>query len=97
VVRLGRPADLLESREHFEVIAHGIPMDGFPGAEMQPDGRIRFLASAAAQRAMIERIWTQGGEIVSVSPHKRSLEDLFLELTGGPGAEPRSSFKQEAP
>jgi ABC-2 type transport system ATP-binding protein len=97
VVRLGRPADLLESREHFEVIANGIPMDGFPGAEMQPDGRIRFLASAAAQRAMIERIWAQGGEIVSVSPHKRSLEDLFLELTGGPGAEPRSSSKQEAP
>jgi len=97
VVRLGRPADLLESREHFEVIANGIPMDGFPGAEMQPDGRIRFLASAASQRAMIERIWTQGGEIISVSPHKRSLEDLFLELTGGPGAEPRSSSKQETP
>jgi hypothetical protein len=64
---------------------------------MQPDGRIRFLASAAAQRAMIERIWTQGGKIVSVSPHKRSLEDLFLELTGGAGAEPRSSSKPETP
>jgi ABC-2 type transport system ATP-binding protein len=87
VVRLGRPSDLLESREHFEVIAGGIPMDGFPGAEMQPDGRIRFLASAASQRAMIERIWTMGGEIISVSPHKRTLEDLFLELTGGPGTE----------
>jgi ABC-2 type transport system ATP-binding protein len=94
VVRLGRPADLLESREHFEVIASGIPIDGFPGAEMQTDGRIRFLAAAAAQRAMIERIWTMGGEIISVSPHKRSLEDLFLELTGGPGAEPS---KQEVP
>jgi len=32
VVRLGRPSDLLESREHFEVIASGIPMDGFSGS-----------------------------------------------------------------
>ena len=82
VVRLGRPSDLLESREHFEVIVRGVPLNSLPGAESQPDGRIRFLVSARAQQSMIERIWAQGGEIVSISPHKRTLEDLFLELTG---------------
>ncbi len=97
VVRVGRPSDLLESREHFEVIASGISLDSLPGAETQPDGRIRFLAGAQAQRAMIERIWALGGEIVSVSPHKRTLEDLFLELTGGSGTEPRLRPKQEEP
>jgi ABC-2 type transport system ATP-binding protein len=97
VVRLGRPTDLLESREHFEIIASGVPADGLPGTEVQADGRIRFLVAAHAQRAMLERVWALGGEVVSVSPHKRTLEDLFLELTGGLGAEPRFRPKQETP
>jgi ABC-2 type transport system ATP-binding protein len=97
VVRLGRPSDLLESREHFEIIASGVPADSLPGTEVQTDGRIRFLVTAHAQRAMLERIWALGGEVISVSPHKRTLEDLFLELTGGPGAEPRFRPKQETP
>jgi ABC-2 type transport system ATP-binding protein len=97
VVRVGRPSDLLESREHFEIIASGVPADSLPGTEVQTDGRIRFLVTAHAQRAMLERIWSLGGEVVSVSPHKRTLEDLFLELTGGPGAEARFRPKQETP
>jgi ABC-2 type transport system ATP-binding protein len=84
VVRLGRPADLLESHETFEVIAQGLPSGRFPEAEVQPGGRIYLRVSASEQRAVIERIWSLGGEVISVSPHKRSLEDLFLELTGGP-------------
>ncbi len=82
VVRLGRPTDLLESRERFEIVARGIPLHSVPGAATEPGGKIRFDTNAQEQRALIERIWSLGGEVVSVSPHKRSLEDLFLELTG---------------
>ena len=83
IVRMGRPADLLESQENFEVVASGISSEAIPGSESQPGGRIRIQVAAQDQRALIERIWTSGGQIVSVSGHKRSLEDLFLELTGG--------------
>lgn len=99
VVRLGRPTDLLESHETFEVIAQGLPPGSISEAEVQPRGRIYLRVAAQEQRAVIERIWSLGGEVISVSPHKRSLEDLFLELTG----EPTSKFaltsepRQEAP
>src|SRR6266700_1907280 len=78
VVRLGRPSDLLESHERFEIVARGIPLDSMPGAKKEADGRIHFDASAQEQRSLIERVWSLGGEVVSVLPHKRSLEDLFL-------------------
>jgi ABC-2 type transport system ATP-binding protein len=96
IVRLGRPSDLLESREHFELVASGVPAASVPGAECQSGGRIRLLASARDQRGAIERIWALGGEVISVSPQKRSLEDLFLELTAAPNDDPQPRPKQEA-
>ena len=84
IVRLGRPLDLLESREYFEVQASGVAAASLPDAESEPGGRIRVRIRASEQRQVIERIWTLGGEVISVLPHKRTLEDLFLELTGAP-------------
>ena len=81
LVRTGRPAELLESSEEVEIFARGIPVASFPSAEAEPENRIRILVRASEQRSTIERIWSLGGEIVSVSSRKRSLEDLFLELT----------------
>ena len=97
IVRLGRPSDLLESREHFEVTASGVPAIGIPGAESLPGGRIRIQTSSQEQRSVIERIWTLGGEVISVSPKKRSLEDLFLELTGSPEIDASHAPQQEVP
>ena len=81
LVRTGRPAELLESREEVEIVARGISVASFPSGEAEPENRIRILVRASEQRSTIERIWSLGGEIVSVSSRKRSLEDLFLELT----------------
>lgn len=86
LVRLGRTQDLLESQERCEITARGIPAEAFPHAEYQ-QGRIRFSVSSSEQRATIERVWSMGGEIVSVHPHRRSLEELFVELTRGPGTD----------
>jgi hypothetical protein len=36
---------------------------------------------SADQRATIERIWNSGGEVVRVNPARRSLEDIFIQLT----------------
>jgi hypothetical protein len=39
------------------------------------------MVLAGAERATLERIWALGGEVVSVNPRRRSLEDIFLEVT----------------
>ncbi|HZU44650.1 MAG TPA: ABC transporter ATP-binding protein [Terriglobales bacterium] len=80
LVRLGRTADLLESRGHMEVVARGIDPSMFPGA-VRNDGLVSFDVVLSAQRATLERIWAAGGEIISVNPKRRSLEEIFLEIT----------------
>jgi ABC-2 type transport system ATP-binding protein len=42
------------------------------------------IVSAAEQRAVIEAIWAGGGSVVQVQPVRRSLEDVFLEMTKAP-------------
>lgn len=80
LVRLGRTADLLQSGEQAEIIARGIAVTHFPAAVAR-DGVVSFTVAASAQRAMLQQVWDLGGEIVSVNPVRRSLEDIFLEAT----------------
>jgi len=83
LVRLGRTADLLQASEQTEIVARGIAVTCFAGAVAR-DGIVSFSVSTSAQRAAMEQVWSLGGEIVSVSPLRRSLEDIFLEVTAGP-------------
>jgi ABC-2 type transport system ATP-binding protein len=80
IARIGTTADLLESRERTEIVARGVPPAEFPDAVLN-DGVVRFMVSPAAQRQTIERIWSLGGELIRVSPERRSLEEVFVELT----------------
>lgn len=81
LVRVGRTSDLLEATERAEIVARGITADLFPHAVAQ-DGIVTFVIPAADQRAALERVWNLGGEVVSVNPQRRSLEEVFLALTG---------------
>lgn len=80
LARLGRTADLLHSREQSQVVARGIDVAAFPGS-VASDGVVSFTIATGSQREVLERIWNLGGEVVSVSPLKRSLEQIFLEVT----------------
>ncbi len=80
LVRLGRTSDLLESRGQMEIVARGIDPKLFPGA-VPSDGVVTFDVLLSAQRAALERVWAAGGEVVSVNPKRRSLEEIFLEIT----------------
>ncbi len=86
VVKLGKTDELLVSRDRYEVVARGVPSDGFEQAQAV-DGRVAFTVPAASQRDALERVWSLGGEVLSVNPVKRTLEEVFVELTNkGAGA-----------
>jgi ABC-2 type transport system ATP-binding protein len=80
LARVGRTAELLESREQLQVSARGVDAQSFAGV-MVADGLVRFTIPTEDQRRVIERVWSLGGEIISVNPVKRSLEQVFMELT----------------
>jgi ABC-2 type transport system ATP-binding protein len=86
LVRLGRTAELLQAGEQTEIQAKGVKQDGFAGA-VTKDGTLTIRVPREQQRATVERIWNAGGEIISIIPQRRSLEELFLEVI----AEPSSS------
>lgn len=92
LARVGRTSDLLESSDQCEVVARGIPGDTLPQA-ISEDGTARFIVPKTAQRETIEQVWSLGGEIVRVTPVKRSLEDMFIELTGESTGEGRRSMQ----
>jgi ABC-2 type transport system ATP-binding protein len=86
LVRLGRTSDLLQTEQKLEIVARGISAAAFPESQAI-NGVVHFKIAADAQRDTLERVWQMGGHVVSVNPARRSLEDLFLELTAAPISE----------
>ncbi len=86
LARMGRTADLLRAGERSEIVARAIAVTQFEGSVAR-DGIVKFSVPAQTQRAALEKIWNLGGEVVSVNPLRRSLEEIFLEVT----AEPQSA------
>jgi len=82
VIRQGTVSELLQRSDQFEITARGIKACGFADVRFGADGLDVIRVGATEQRRTIEKIWSAGGEVVSVNPARRSLEDIFLELTG---------------
>jgi ABC-2 type transport system ATP-binding protein len=80
LVRVGRTGELLESRQESEIVARGIDSAAFPAAVANGDG-LHLVVPVQMLQATLERVWTCGGEVVRVNPVRRSLEDIFVELT----------------
>ena len=80
LVKVGRTEELLVSRDRYEVIARGVPANSF-AESLAIDGRVVFTVPAASQRDALERVWALGGEVLSVNPVRRTLEEVFVELT----------------
>jgi ABC-2 type transport system ATP-binding protein len=80
VVKLGRTEELLVSRDRYEVVARGVPAGSFEQSHTL-DGKVMFTVPAVSQREALERVWALGGEVISVNPMRRTLEEVFVELT----------------
>lgn len=80
LVKVAKTADLLRAGDQLEVVVRGITPSSFPGASSR-NGVVFFNITASDQQMTLQRVWSLGGEIVSLNPLRRSLEQVFLELT----------------
>jgi ABC-2 type transport system ATP-binding protein len=53
----------------------------------EPAGLLRLSFPAVEQRAVLEALWNAGGEVVSLTPGRRTLEELFLAWSRTTGEE----------
>src|SRR6202035_4572621 len=85
LARLDKTANLLQAGEQVEIVVRAIGTKDFEGAVAR-NGFVSFCVPAQSQRAALEKVWNLGGEVVSVNPVRRSLEEIFLEVTAEPKA-----------
>jgi ABC-2 type transport system ATP-binding protein len=92
LVRLGRTADLLQAGDRTEIVVRAIAANHFDGA-VAGNGVVSFSVPSHSQRAILEKVWSLGGEVVSVNPLRRSLEQIFLEVTADPQPSPAKGIQ----
>ena len=81
-MRMGKTQDLLQVGEQMEIVARGIAASTFDGA-IAKDGIVSFTVPADVQRLALEKVWSLGGSVASMNPVRRSLEQMFIEVTSG--------------
>jgi ABC-2 type transport system ATP-binding protein len=89
VAKTGRTSELLEGRDEVQIVARNIQAHEFEPQGGERNGLIELRVPLIAQRQTIERIWAQGGEVVSLNPVRKTLEQVFLELTSSEKNGPR--------
>jgi ABC-2 type transport system ATP-binding protein len=82
LMRMGKTSDLLQAGELLEIVARDITTSAFAGAVAR-NGSVSFVVPAIEQRAALGMVWESGGTVVSVNPVRRSLEQMFIEVTSG--------------
>jgi ABC-2 type transport system ATP-binding protein len=86
LVRCGSLREFQSESDQVEMEVRGISAaqisQFYSGTTSAGDALIRMTIRAQEQRRVIEAVWSAGGEIVSLAPLRRSLEDLFLEWSG---------------
>jgi ABC-2 type transport system ATP-binding protein len=84
LVKVGKTAELLISPDRCQVVVRGLSPEEFTDARAH-DGLLIFDVPVASQRELMERVWMRGGEVVSLNPRRRTLEEAFLEYIGESG------------
>lgn len=81
VIAAGKMSELTESASEFEIVAEGLASaPEFAREAHQHNGRWTLVVDKQHQQQAIEKVWTGGGRVVSITPQTRNLEDLFVQL-----------------
>jgi ABC-2 type transport system ATP-binding protein len=83
LVRFGTLREFQSESDRVEIELRGLSVAEvsriYPAAATAGPDSIRISVPTQEQRRVIEAVWHAGGEIVSLAPLRRRLEDLFLE------------------
>jgi ABC-2 type transport system ATP-binding protein len=89
LVRAGALKEMLAEGDRVEIVVDQLaemlePAVKELGAAVEREaGRVRIAAPAAQKRALAEMLWAGGCDVISLTPMKSSLEEMFLKLVGG--------------
>lgn len=92
LVRAGNIRDMLSERRHVEIIVDRLPerlehtLTEQGASVAREANRISITVDTAQKRAVAETLWTGGCDVLSLTPMRDSLEEVFLKLIAG-GAE----------
>jgi len=88
VARAGPLQQLLSEGTGVEIVVDQLSQELEPtviergGTITREANRVRITADAAHKRALAELLWAGGCDVISLSPVKSSLEEMFLKLVG---------------
>lgn len=89
VVQAGALREMLAGGNRVEIIVDQLPEDVEQavrerGASVEREAnRVRIATDATQKRAMAEMLWARGCDVISLTPMKSSLEEMFLKVVGG--------------
>ncbi len=92
LLRHGPLTTFLEDSGHIEVVIQGLPAESEALLPYQQYRRgfsengLHFVMPVLLQRELIEQAWAAGGTLKSVTPLRRTLEELFMAWSGKDGA-----------
>jgi ABC-2 type transport system ATP-binding protein len=93
LVRAGGLQEMLAEGNRVEIVVDQLP-EGLGQAVMEraasvdrETNRVRITVDTAQKRALAEMLWAGGCDVLSLTPVKSSLEEMFLKLVGGGGPE----------
>jgi ABC-2 type transport system ATP-binding protein len=87
--QVGRVQELLGAGDQVEVVVSTLSDElrdwaQAEGGAVALDGsHTRIIIDGRHQRALIEKTWAAGADVISVNPVRSSLEDLFVKLVEG--------------
>jgi ABC-2 type transport system ATP-binding protein len=94
ILQSGRIEELLAVGDRAEIVVNQLPPEMEPwlaeiGASFDRGAQaVRIVAPTAHKREIAERIWAAGFDVVSITPLRSSLEDLYMRVVGAGPAEP---------
>ena len=89
LVRAGTMQEMLGEGNRVEIVVDQLPESLETsvkelGASVEREGHgVRITVETTQKRVLAEMLWTSGCDVISLTPLKSSLEDMFLKLVGG--------------
>lgn len=89
LLKQGPLQSFLEDSGHAKIVVRGLPSASIEALaeyrqylDVSSAGSLQFVVPIHLQRKLIEQVWLSGGTLKSVTPVRRTLEELFVDWSG---------------